>query len=78
MFNRIQRWSIAALAGATAYQVAGCDQEVSDILTEGLTTAAIEIFTAIIDAVFTQLNPQTAHVPVTVQAIFEQVSAFLT
>jgi hypothetical protein len=77
MFNRIQRWSIAALAGATAYQIAGCDQEVSDILTKGFSTASIDLFTALIEAFFTGLNAADGNVSVTTQAIFEQVSAFL-
>jgi hypothetical protein len=56
MFNRIQRWSIAALAGATTYKIVGCDQNIIDILTKGFTTASTDMFTAIINAFFAQLS----------------------
>ena len=70
---RVRRWTIATIAGASAYQMAGCSQEVSDILTNGFADASVTLFTALITALFTGMNQPNSGVSVTAQAIIDNL-----
>ena len=70
---RFRRWMIGAFAAGSAYQVAGCSQEVSDILTTGFADASVTLFTSLITALFTGMNQPSSGVSVTAQAIIDSL-----
>lgn len=75
---RIKCWTAVLCAGGTAYQLAGCNQNVSDILTTGFADASVSLFTAIITAFFTGLNQPDGNVSVTTLLdIAKEIPTFL-